>query len=371
MARSPITILRDDLVPIAVFLAVGAILALAAHAPGENPLAARTWAHWDSGWYESIASHGYRIEPCPSRPGAGALCGNAGWFPGYPLVIAALMRIGVPMPAGGVALSWIFSLATLILLWRTFLDRRLSAPALACLGFAACPPGAVFHYAEFPLSMNAFFMALALWLLHRRRWLAAGLAGAVACFTYAIGVVFAPVVLVWAFFVDRDVPLRERVRRAALSGGLMALGAGLVVFLMLVSTGHWDAYFLVQSNYGHHLVWPGRTFWDRVWPLFDVGTPMLRRLVALQTLLVAAFVIGLMAQARARARVMDATEWLILASVVVLWLFPLTQLNAPLWRSAGVLAPAALLVRRMPAVWGAAVVVTSFAIAVPVTMLFV
>src|SRR2546421_5532906 len=103
-------------------------------------------------------------------------------------------------------------------------------------------------------------MSLALWRLHTRRWLRAGLIGALACGTYVIGVVLAPVALVWAASLGRDTPWRERARRAALSGGVMALGPVAVVAAMQLFTGHWDAYFMTQAKYHHHLVWPGVTF---------------------------------------------------------------------------------------------------------------
>src|SRR2546429_540516 len=123
--------LRGDWVPVVVFLAVTIFMALVAHFAGRNPFDAHTWAQWDSSYYESIARHGYVMQPCAGGPHTDGICGNAGWFPGYPLAMAGLERLGVPLPAGGVVLSWLFSLATLILLWRTFLARRASAGAIA------------------------------------------------------------------------------------------------------------------------------------------------------------------------------------------------------------------------------------------------
>jgi hypothetical protein len=357
-----------DWVPVAVFAAVGAVMALAAYAAGQDPFHPATWAHWDSALYESIARHGYLIAPCPS-PRPGVLCGNAGWFPGYPLVLAGLLRLGVPMPAGGVALSWLFSLATLILLWRTFLGRRATPGALACLVFAACPPGAVFHYAEFPLSMNSFLTVLALWQLHQRRWLRGGLVGALACGSYVIGVALAPVALVWAACAGRDTPARERLRRCLLSGGVMTLGAVAVVAAMQLYTGHWDAYFLTQAKYNHHPVWPGVTFSARLAPLWTMSG--LGRLPPVQMAAVAVAMSCLLTHTVRHRRRMDATRWLVFSLSMAFWLFPLSQNNAPLWRSASVLVPAGLLLRdvstrRAMVIAGAFVV-----LAVPVTMLFV
>src|SRR5437763_8430148 len=103
--------LRGDWVPVVVFLAVGILMALVAHAAGRNPFDAHTWAQWDSGLYESIARHGYALAPCANGPASDAVCGNTGWFPGDPLVLAALLHIGVALPAGGVVLAWVVGLA--------------------------------------------------------------------------------------------------------------------------------------------------------------------------------------------------------------------------------------------------------------------
>ena len=48
-----------------------------------------------------------------------------------------------------------------------------------------------------PLSMLAFFTILHLWLLHRGRWIGAGLAGAVAALSYPLGVLLVPVSAAW------------------------------------------------------------------------------------------------------------------------------------------------------------------------------
>ena len=40
-------------------------------------------------------------------------CGNAAWFPGYPLLLAGLHVFGLPILGTGIAVSWIFSAAAL------------------------------------------------------------------------------------------------------------------------------------------------------------------------------------------------------------------------------------------------------------------
>lgn len=50
-----------------------------------------TWIRWDSGHYLGIAKTNYEFFPCAGKFGypldAKELCGNTGWFPGYPMLI--------------------------------------------------------------------------------------------------------------------------------------------------------------------------------------------------------------------------------------------------------------------------------------------
>src|SRR5206468_626118 len=180
--------------PLVVWAAAAGSLTAAANAFSYAPLASTTWARWDSGQYEQIARSGYVLFRCP---GDGRGCGDAAWFPAYPWLVRALHLFGLPVLGTAVVVSWSFAAATLFLLWRTFLERRVRAAALGALLYAAFAPGQVYDYAVFPQAMLAFWTLAHLWLLHRGRWLAAGACGAVAVLSYPAGVLLIPVSAVW------------------------------------------------------------------------------------------------------------------------------------------------------------------------------
>src|SRR5690348_5428499 len=89
---------RAWLPPVLAWVAAALLLCAAAVVSGHDPLRASNWARWDSGYYEAIAHHGYSMHRCALGEGLNARarwCGNTAWFPGYPLLIAAISAIGV------------------------------------------------------------------------------------------------------------------------------------------------------------------------------------------------------------------------------------------------------------------------------------
>ena len=134
----------------------------------------------DAFQYLDISRNGYTVFPCVLPSGLLAQCGNAGWFPAYPWLIRAVASAGLGHCVVGIALSWLFDLATIVLLWLAFY-RRVDFRATAAVLFAAFAPGVIYLYAAFPISMLAFFTVLFFWLLSLERWLVAGLIGSVPC----------------------------------------------------------------------------------------------------------------------------------------------------------------------------------------------
>lgn len=190
--------------PIALWAVAGAALMIVAAAAGFDPLAAETWIRADSKHYLTIAADGYDLYPCDS--GSAILCGDAGWFGAYPWMVGGFGRLGFDLPPAAVAAAWLFSLATLVLLWRTFLAGLPVEDRLAPMVLAAFVPGQIYHRAAFPLSMLVFFELLSLWLLSRRRYGAAGAAGAVAAaeLTDLERLVLGLVLLTWAFPLTQE-----------------------------------------------------------------------------------------------------------------------------------------------------------------------
>jgi hypothetical protein len=325
-------------VPFAIWLAtVVAVTSLAA-AYGYNPFHGSTWSRYDSVHYEEIARNGYELAHCP--PGVwkpGAWCGDAGWFPGYPWLVRPLHAMGLPLQGSAVAIAWLFALATLVLLWNTFFRRRREALVLGALVYAAWAPGMIYGYSIFPLSVLAFFTVAWLWLLGRGRFVPAGLAGAAAVLAYPLGVLVIPVSALWVL-----------LRRSAWITAVLSAGGLAVLFVdQQLETGHWNAYQLVQRNYGHRVVNPVATTRDVLKPLLT-SSQLTHVGPALQSLLVTCVMIALLVAVLLRWRTLERWELLVVLWAIVVWVVPLSTNYLSLQRSQAALLPVVVLFRRLP-----------------------
>jgi hypothetical protein len=353
--------------PLAVWALTAAAIAIAAAAFGYDPFDSATWARWDSVHYESIARDGYDLVRCTDTYTPADWCGDAGWFPAYPWLVGGLHRLGLPLRGTAVVVSWLFAAATLMLLWRTFLGRRVEIAALGALVYAAWAPGQIYDYAVFPLSMLAFFTVAHLWLLQRGRYAAAGVTGAVAVLTYPLGLALVPVSALW-LVADRSQALSERLRRVAWASGVPLLALFGLVLDQRLETGHWDAYLLVQEKYGHDLQNPIAATRDALEPLVHGAPFELADAPAFQTALVTAALLAVLANAAFGRR--ERGDGLLLWWAVTTWALPLSQAAVSLQRSQAALLPLAVLVLRLPRALIAAFVVAAIPVAVCMEKLF-
>ncbi|MGH9224688.1 MAG: hypothetical protein ACRD2W_13130 [Acidimicrobiales bacterium] len=305
--------------------------------------------------------------PCADQPSN--WCGNAGWFPLYPWTLGLLHRLGVPLGFSAAAVSWLFAGATLLLLWRTFLQRGRSAAAIGALLYAAFAPGQVYGYASFPLSMLAFFTVLHLWALWRERFVVAGLAGAAAALSYPIGVLLVAISALW-LLSDREVAWRVRLLRVATASGLTLAGCLLLLVVQRSETGHWDAYLLVHEKYDHGFRNPLSAFWRLIHPLVNGSVWWIENAPAAQTFLVALVLLAVVVTVATRRAARTRLHLLLVVWAVITWAFPLTQGNLSPARAHAALLPLALLVRELPPPLLYAIVVVATALSLPMTALY-
>lgn len=345
--------MRDDAalgtrieLPLLVWASAAATVATAAAILGYPPWDSSTWSRWDSGLYEDVARDGYQLFPCEGEPET--WCGDAAWLPAYPWLFGSLHWLGLPLRGSGVVVSWAFAAATIILVWATFLGRRTGSAAAATLVYAAFAPGQIYHYAVFPLSLLAFATVLSLWLLYRERVVLAGLAGAVAALSYPVGVLLAPIASAW-LLLQRSLPLRERLRRSAITGGLTL--AGFLVFMLVqrLETGRWEAFFLVQEKYApfRTSLDPFETTWVTIRTGFEHAGDSPAFAVGLQTAFVTAVLALVLLNALRRRRSSDGSDSLLLIWAVATWALPLSQ-SVSVQRGQAALLPLAVLVGRLP-----------------------
>jgi hypothetical protein len=182
---------------------------------------------WDANFYISLTRDGYP----PRHPGANH---HLAFFPLYPLILRAL-PLDVFWAAFLVSnLCTLIAALCLLKLW----DWRAATLFL-------CSPGA--HFLTYPYSEALFAAGLAasLLLLSNERYLAAGLAGAVASATRSPGVA-AAVALFAQFFSSRRV--------LASLGGVVALG-GIAAYMWWCHVAQGDALAFVhlQAYHGRRL----------------------------------------------------------------------------------------------------------------------
>ncbi len=244
---------------------------LAGRNAGVDPTSASEWAHWDSGLYLDIATKGYYVSGC-SQSGKLICAGNAGWLPGYPWLIRALSWLAVPAPLGGAIISAVFFFALLALLWFAFLDAKVTPSNCGCLLLVGLFPGQIYGHAVFPLSLCLFFALLCLHFARNNRWWLAGLAGAVAAFTYSIGFLLVAVVILGSVLDLRRRTLKGYLRRVAMAV-IAATGFALVLLIDRFTVGFWDAFFRVQAQYGHGFHGPWAIVGQRMQAALRGDTP--------------------------------------------------------------------------------------------------
>lgn len=245
----PLSVIQRWLAPLVVFCLSRTVDILAGAKAGVDPWSAREWAHWDSGLYLEIALKGYYVSGC-SHSGKLTCSGNAGWLPGYSWLIRALTWLTVPAPLAGAIISAVCFFSLLALLWFVFLDAKLTPSNCGCLLLAGFFPGQIYGHAVFPLSLCLLFSLLCLHFARDERWWQAGVAGAVAAFSYSTGFLLAAVVVAGSALGFRRHSSKRHARQLG-TAVLVATGFALALLVGRCTVGYWDAFFRVQAQYGH------------------------------------------------------------------------------------------------------------------------
>jgi hypothetical protein len=320
--------------------------------PGVKPLAASSYARWDSGNYFSIADTGYEIAHCQNFPNRTAedWCGNTGWAPLLPLLLRAGRAVGIPFAVTGVIVAHIATALMLWVIWRWFLRQERSRRAFLVLLLVAFFPGSVWNRAVFPMSITILMALLTALFLSRRRWLAAGLCAAIAVLAHSFGVVVVTAAVAYAL-VDNRRELLVAVR-AAVAVGLPGSIAFALWFLHLrAATGLWNAYFLLQDSYDHDSGFPAIVLARRLGGDLKDGefirnyAKIARAQEIVLTLLVAATI----AVAFRNRERLTRSDWAALVIGLAIWCANLQVGTSPaFWRLAVLCIPLAIVLRHAP-----------------------
>ncbi len=233
------------------------LISFAIAAWGGTPLS-RQYANWDVAHFDAIARNGY------------AVANDMAFFPGLPLLMRALMTVGIEPALGGVLLSLFGSLAATWALVRI-------AGAWGAIAWLLVPTG-VFTFVGYTESL---FCAAAFWAWERAtkgRWGAAAVLAAGACTLRVSGIflIGALAILAWSQAGRGGAKVRGRTSGTA---WWTRAWAWLLVPVAVVAsyatylhslTGSWTAWFSAQAaGWSRGFTWPWQSFlnsWASVQP---------------------------------------------------------------------------------------------------------
>jgi hypothetical protein len=226
-----------------------------------------SWFNWDAGWYTAIAFRGYTTVG-PDAP-------SVAFWPLLPLLEAAVGKglLGLLLPGvseservavAGLLLVFLAFLAMLVVAYRLMLSYASPEVARRTVCLLAFAPGALYFTAPYPDTLLCLGVVGCLLALHRRRWLAAGLAGGWAAAAQVPGCL-----LVFPFLWSY-VAYERRLRPSVLWGLLIPLPPALWLLYLGVHVGDPLAPIHAAETYWSHTwAWPWQTIHDALLPALD------------------------------------------------------------------------------------------------------
>lgn len=199
--------------------------------------ATEIWARADSGWFLSIAEHGYQRN------------GGEVFYPLYPLLVGGLGRVfGGYYVTAGIVVSLAACAGAFVLFYRLARERLGPAGARRALLYLAIFPMSLFLQAVYSESLYLLCCVGAFTLAERRRWLGAGVVTGLALLTRFAGIALAlpMIVLAWR------APAEERKRAFASLLAAPALAALYPLYLQLKLHAIFSA-FSNESGWGRHV----------------------------------------------------------------------------------------------------------------------
>lgn len=212
----------------------------------------------DAGWFLNVAQHGY-----PARTHNGLPGPATAFFPIFPLMIRAASYVaGGSYAFGGLALSILIGAASAVGVWALAArvrDRRVADRAVMLYCFF---PGAMTFGMLYSEPLTVALGAAALLALVSRRWLVAGIVGAVGTAEASMMIVLAAVSGIAAL----QAIWTRREWRALIAPALTPLG--ILAFFGYLGHRYHDYLFWFhaeRSFWGQHIDWGDKTLHILLW----------------------------------------------------------------------------------------------------------
>ena len=317
----------------------------------------------DAGHYLSIARDGYSLISCRQVPGypPEEWCGNAGWLPGYPILLRISYglfiepiqsfvslpqaMVELKMAHFGLFLSLVLCLTTLFLVLKSSsTENERLKPTLIVL-MAAVFPGVIYHLALFPMSLIVLGSLITLTLCCQGRSFASGLVGGLTAFSYSTGFLLAPTLALASITGNNDT-LKEKAK-GLITPALVSLGFIATLIYFQFTVDNWRAFFMVQEKYGHGVHSPITTLIHQLAPIWNGSNqskfPALQSGLVLVMMVLAGLLVVFSRQK------LNRLDQLILAHCSILWLFPLIMgQGVSLYRAESLLLPLVIPLRHLP-----------------------
>ncbi len=289
---------------------------------GGNGTVTRFARIWDAKYYLHVAAQGYPTVLTARKP-------FAAFFPLYPLLVRAMAPlVAHDWIAAGLVVSFLTGAAASLAVGTLARDRFGTDVGVRAGWLVAVAPGAAFLSPAYADGLAIALGAVTLVMLDRRRWVAAGLAGAFATVASPLAL---PIVIAaaWAAW-------RSRQRRAWIAPVVASSGFGSYCLYLWAHMGTPFGWFDAERVgwQGHHFSAFAPAHWFTTWSgitLVETGCVVLA-------------LAGLCAMRRADV---PATWWIVGVAVLVsvifdwaMWLTPRLLLDAfPLVSAAAVVMP--------------------------------
>ncbi len=215
------------------------------------------FSRWDSGWYLTIATEGYRlVENVYSES-------NLAFFPMYPFIVKVFLAIFPKEMVStelilliGIVVSNVFFVGSLIFLYKiAFLVFHSKSIASRSIWLLALFPSSFFLSSFYTESTFLFLSLLVFWLALSKRWKLAVLFSIFLGLTRLVGVLIV-LPLAILFWQNQEKSVKERVKEIIITFAVVPSGLLVFVAYLYSLTGDVFALFKVQAAWNKQLTDP-------------------------------------------------------------------------------------------------------------------